>query len=321
MSRIVIALGGNALGDDPAEQRERIAAAAPALVGLIAQGHEIVVTHGNGPQVGAIHRAFERASAVDPDVPAMPLPECTALSQGYIGYHLQQGLLAELHRVGMPWHVATVVTQVLVDPADRAFDRPTKPIGAFTDEATARRRMAEDPGLRMAEDSGRGWRAVVPSPRPVDIVERDSILNLLDHEFIVIACGGGGVPVVRGADGLLRGVDAVVDKDFAAAALAEAVGADVLFILTAVDRVAVGFGTPEQRDLDQLDLATARRYAADGEFGTGSMLPKVQAAVQFAASGPGRRAVICSLAKAPQAMQGRSGTVVHGDLAPEAATA
>lgn len=321
MSRIVIALGGNALGQDPAEQRERIAAAAPSLVGLIAQGHEIIVTHGNGPQVGAIHRAFEQASAVDPTVPAMPLPECTALSQGYIGYHLQQGLLAELQRVGMPWHVATVVTQVVVDLEDPAFGAPTKPIGAFTDEATARRRMAEEPGLRMVEDSGRGWRAVVASPRPVDIVERDSILNLLDHEFIVIACGGGGVPVVRDAAGLLHGVEAVVDKDFAAAALAEAVGADVLFILTAVDRVAVGFGTPEQRDLAELDLDTARRYAAAGEFGTGSMLPKVQAATQFAASAPGRRAVICSLEKAPLAMQGRSGTVVHGTPAPEAVTA
>lgn len=313
MSRIVIALGGNALGDGPVEQAERIAAAAPSLVGLIAQGHEIIVTHGNGPQVGAIHLAFDLASAQSERVPAMPLTECTAMSQGYIGYHLQQGLLAELHRVGMPWHVATVVTQVVVDGQDPAFERPTKPIGAFYDEQTARARMAADPGVVMVDDSGRGWRTVVPSPRPVDIVERDSILNLLDHEFIVIACGGGGVPVVRDAAGDLHGVAAVVDKDFAAAALADAVGADVLFILTAVDRVAIGFGTPEQRDLDELDVETARRYEAEGQFGAGSMLPKVQAAVQFASSGPGRRAVICSLEKAPQAMRGLSGTVVHGD--------
>lgn len=311
MSRIVIALGGNALGDTPAEQQERIAAAAPSLVGLIAQGHEIIVTHGNGPQVGAIHQAFDRAARQDPAVPAMPLTECTAMSQGYIGYHLQQGLLAELRRVGMPWHVATVVTQVEVDPADPAFGRPTKPIGAFTDEATARARMAADPGLTMVEDSGRGWRTVVASPRPVQIVERDSILNLLDHEFVVIACGGGGVPVVRDGRGDLHGVPAVIDKDFAAAALAEAVGADVLFILTAVDRVALDFGTPEQRDLDELDPTTALAYAAQGQFGAGSMLPKVQAAAQFAASGAGRRAVICSLDRAPEAMQGRSGTVVR----------
>jgi carbamate kinase len=311
MSRIVIALGGNALGDTPAEQQQRIAAAAPSLVGLIAQGHEIIVTHGNGPQVGAIHQAFDRAHAQDAAVPAMPLTECTAMSQGYIGYHLQQGLLAELRRVGMPWHVATVVTQVEVDPADPAFDRPTKPIGAFTDEPTARARMAADPGLTMVEDSGRGWRTVVASPRPVQIVERDSILNLLDHEFVVIACGGGGVPVVRDAQGDLHGVPAVIDKDFAAAALAEAVGAVVLFILTAVDRVSLDFGTPAQRDLDELDPATALEYAAQGQFGVGSMLPKVQAAAQFAASGAGRRAVICSLDRAPEAMQGRSGTVVR----------
>ncbi|MDO8119842.1 carbamate kinase [Isoptericola sp. b490] len=319
MSRIVIALGGNALGDTPAEQRDRIAAAAPALVGLIAQGHEIIVSHGNGPQVGAIHLAFDVASSSTDRVPSMPLPECTAMSQGYIGYHLQQGILAELRRVGMPWHVASVVTQVEVDPHDPAFDRPSKPIGGFYDEPTARELMARDPQLRMVEDAGRGWRVVVPSPQPVDIVERDSILNLLDHEFVVIACGGGGVPVVRGADGSLQGVPAVIDKDFASAALAEAVGADYLFILTAVDGVAIGFGTPDQRDLDELDLATAQRYVDEGQFGAGSMLPKVQAAMRFAASGPGRRAVICSLDKAPLAMQGLSGTVVRGVEVPAAA--
>lgn len=314
MSRIVIALGGNALGATPAEQQDRIAGAAPALVGLIAQGHEIIVTHGNGPQVGAIQLAFDVASAGTGRVPRMPLPECTAMSQGYIGYHLQQGLLTELRRVGMPWHVASVVTQVEVDPADPAFARPSKPIGAFYDADTARDLMARDPDLAMVEDAGRGWRVVVPSPRPTAIVERDSILNLLDDEFIVIACGGGGVPVVREAGGL-HGVAAVIDKDFAAAALAEAVGAQVLFILTAVERVAIGFGTAEQVDLDELDLATAQRYIDDGQFGAGSMLPKVQAAMQFAASGPDRRAVICALEKAPQAMQGLSGTVVHGEPA------
>lgn len=308
MSRIVIALGGNALGDTPAEQRQRIAAAAPSLVGLIAQGHEIIVTHGNGPQVGTIRLAFDTASAATDRVPAMELPECTAMSQGYIGYHLQQGIAAELRRVGMPWHVATVVTQVEVSPTDPAFAAPSKPIGSFYDEATAARLMRDDPGLVMAEDSGRGWRAMVASPRPVSIVERDSILNLLDHEFIVIACGGGGVPVVRDADGRLHGVDAVVDKDFAAATLAQAVGADKLFILTNGDYVALHYGTPEQEDLPELDVATARRYVDEGHFAPGSMLPKVQAAVDFAASGPGRTAVICSLEKAPAAIQGLSGT-------------
>ncbi|PFG34307.1 carbamate kinase [Sanguibacter antarcticus] len=312
MSRIVIALGGNALGSTAEEQHAAIEAAAPSLVGLIAQGHEIIVSHGNGPQVGAISLAFEIASQHTDTVAPLDLPECTAMSQGYIGYHLQQGIVKELRRVGMPWHVASVVTQVEVATDDPAFAHPTKPIGSFYDEATARDLMAHQPGLVMVEDSGRGWRRVVASPRPVDIVERDSILNLLDHEFIVVACGGGGIPVVRDAAGDLHGVPAVIDKDFASAKLAEAVGADLLFILTAVDRVAIGFGTPEQRDLDDLDLATAQRYVDSGQFGVGSMLPKVQAAMGFAGSGLGRRAVICSLAKAPLAMEGKSGTVIHG---------
>lgn len=311
MSRIVIALGGNALGDTAAEQRARIDAAAPALVGLIAQGHEIIVSHGNGPQVGAISLAFATAAEHTDRVPTMDLPECTAMSQGYIGYHLQQGIARELRRVGMPWHVASVVTQVEVDPADPAFAHPTKPIGGFYDEATARAMMAADPDLHMVEDSGRGWRQVVASPRPVRIVEKDSILNLLDHEFIVVACGGGGIPVVRTPDGDHHGVAAVIDKDFASAALAEAVGADYLFILTAVDRVAADFGTPAQRDLDDLDLHQAQRLVDEGQLGAGSMLPKVQAAMAFAASGPGRRAVICSLEKAPLAMRGESGTTIH----------
>lgn len=311
MSRIVIALGGNALGATAAEQRARIDSAAPALVGLIAQGHEIIVSHGNGPQVGAISLAFATAAEHTDRVPVMDLPECTAMSQGYIGYHLQQGIARELRRVGMPWHVASVVTQVEVDPEDPAFADPTKPIGGFYDEQAARAMMAADPDLRMVEDSGRGWRQVVASPRPVSIVERDSILNLLDHEFIVVACGGGGIPVVRTPAGDHRGVAAVIDKDFASAALAEAVGADYLFILTAVDRVAVDFGTPAQRDIDDLDLVTAQRLIDEGQLGAGSMLPKVQAAMSFAASGPGRRAVICSLEKAPLAMRGESGTAIH----------
>ena len=310
MSRVVIALGGNALGRTAREQRTCIDAATPSLVGLIAQGHEIIVSHGNGPQVGAISLAFEVASRHTDKVTPMELPECTAMSQGYIGYHLQQCIAKELRRVGMPWHVASVVTQVEVAADDPAFAYPTKPIGGFYDEQTAQDLMARRPGLVMVEDSGRGWRRVVASPRPLDIVERDSILNLLDHEFIVVACGGGGVPVVKDAAGDYQGVPAVVDKDFASAKLAEVVGADYLFILTTVDRVAIGFGTPEQRDLEHLDLATAERYVAQGQFGEGSMLPKVQAAMEFAASGPGRRAVICSLEKAPLAMRGLSGTVI-----------
>ena len=264
MARIVIALGGNALGSTPAEQRDRVAAACPALVGLIHQGHEIIISHGNGPQVGMIQAAFDTAAKTNPKVAPMPLPECTAMSQGYIGYHLQQGMRRTLRANGMPWQVATVVTQVVVDPDDPAFGEPTKPIGAFYDEAAAQQMMRDDPSLRMREDSGRGWRRVVASPKPVDIAERRSILNLLDSEYIVIACGGGGVPVVRDAHGDYYGVDAVIDKDFASACLAEAVGADYLFILTAVDHVCLNFGTPEQRALDELHVDEAETYLRAG---------------------------------------------------------
>ena len=287
MARIVIALGGNALGSTPAEQRDRVAAACPALVGLIHQGHEIIISHGNGPQVGMIQAAFDTAAKTNPKVAPMPLPECTAMSQGYIGYHLQQGMRRTLRANGMPWQVATVVTQVVVDPDDPAFGEPT---------------------MRMREDSGRGWRRVVASPKPVDIAERRSILNLLDSEYIVIACGGGGVPVVRDAHGDYYGVDAVIDKDFASACLAEAVGADYLFILTAVDHVCLNFGTPEQRALDELHVDEAETYLRAGQFGAGSMQPKVAAAVQFVRSGWRRRAVIASLEQAPAAMRGESGT-------------
>lgn len=280
MARIVIALGGNALGNTPAEQRARVAAACPALVGLIHQGHEIIVSHGNGPQVGMIQTAFDAAAKTNPAVAPMPLPECTAMSQGYIGYHLQQGLRRALRAQGMPWQVATVVTQVVVDPDDPAFCAPAKPIGAFYDAAAAQRMQHSDPTLHMREDSGRGWRRVVASPKPVDIVERRSILNLLDNEYIVIACGGGGVPVARDAHGDYFGVDAVIDKDFASACLAEAVGADYLFILTAVDHVCLNFGTPEQRALDVLHAGDAERYLREGQFGAGSMQPKVAAAAQ-----------------------------------------
>ncbi len=310
MSRIMIALGGNALGNTPAEQKERIAAACPALVDLIEQGNEIIVSHGNGPQVGMIALAFDAASRVDKKVPEMPLAECIAMSQGYIGYHLQKGILMELRRRHMPWQVATVVTQVVVDENDPAFQNPTKPIGAFYDEETARRMMNADPNLKMKEDAGRGWRRLVPSPKPKEIVEDQSIRGLLEREFIVIACGGGGVPVVRDERGELRGVAAVIDKDFASAKLAEAVGADCLIILTAVEHVCIGWGTAEERELASMSVEEATAYIRAGEFAAGSMLPKVEAAVAFARSGSGRRAIIAALEKAPEAVRGQSGTTI-----------
>lgn len=310
MSRIVIALGGNALGSTPEEQRQRIDNAAPSLVGLIKQGHEIIVSHGNGPQVGMIKLAFDIASKHSDKVAPFPLPECTALSQGYIGYHLQNGILRELRREGMPWKVASVVTQVEVRPDDPAFSNPTKPIGAFVSEVEAQRTMLENPGVVYKEDSGRGWRQLVASPKPIDIVEKSSILNLLDAEFVVIACGGGGVPVIKRAEGDYEGVPAVIDKDLASALLAEAVQADILFILTAVERVCINFGKPDQIELATMTVGEARHYAAEGQFAPGSMLPKVEAAIGFVKSGVDRRAVIASLEKAPLAMKGQSGTVI-----------
>ena len=311
--RVVIALGGNALGDTPKEQIERVRAAAPALLGVIDEDTEIIITHGNGPQVGMIQKAFAISSSKDEKVPVMDLPECGAMSQGYIGYHLQQALGAEMHKTGKGWHVATVVTQIEVDADDPSFRSPTKPIGPFLTKEQAESQARQDPTFRFVEDSGRGYRRVVASPRPRRIVESDSILNLLDNEFIVVACGGGGIPVVRDTDnfGCYRGVPAVIDKDMAGALLGEDCDADVLVLLTAVDRVAVNFGKKNQRDLSDLTVAQARAYADEGQFGKGSMEPKVRAAIRFCEGRPDRTAIIGSLERAPEAVRGTSGTRIH----------
>ena len=309
MARIVAALGGNALGGSPAEQKKKAAEAAETLVGLVRQGHEIVVTHGNGPQVGMIHLGLNHAAESGVIASEMPFPECGAMSQGYIGYHLQNAILRRLRAEGLSGMVCTLVTQVEVDGSDPAFRNPTKPVGAFYSADEAAARMAAGEGI-YREDAGRGWRKVVPSPLPVGIVEKESVLTLLRDGFVVIACGGGGIPVVKRAEGDYEGVAAVIDKDYASACLAEAIGADSLFILTAVDRVCLDFNTPEQRELKEMTADEAERWIAEGQFAPGSMLPKVRAAVKFARSGPGRRAVICSLEKATLALAGESGTIV-----------
>ena len=309
MARIVIALGGNALGSTPAEQRDRVAAACPALVGLIHQGHEIIISHGNGPQVGMIQAAFDTAAKTNPKVAPMPLPECTAMSQGYIGYHLQQGMRRTLRANGMPWQVATVVTQVVVDPDDPAFGEPTKPIGAFYDEAAAQQMMRDDPSLRMREDSGRGWRRVVASPKPVDIAERRSILNLLDSEYIVIACGGGGIPVLEQRT-RLKGASAIIEKDYAAARLAELTEADTLLFLTVYDKLTVNAGKPDERSFENVTVADLKPYATTGDFGPITTLPKVNAAIEFVEAGTGRKAVIANLEHAKDALLGRCGTTI-----------
>lgn len=302
--RIVIALGGNALGNTPAEQLEKIRFAAPHLVSLIAEGYEIIVTHGNGPQVGMISSAFSEGAKVNKKIPAMPLPECTAMSEGYIGYHLQQEILFELRKRNMPWHVSSMITQVEVDKSDPAFSNPAKPIGAFFTREEAEALKHEYPDKTFKEDSGRGYREVVASPAPKSIVERDSILNLLDNEFIVIACGGGGIPVAKESDGLYRGVPAVIDKDRAAALLADETDAKYLFILTAVDRVSINFGKENEKELAQMTVKEALSYDEAGEFGEGSMRPKVLSAVEFVKGSPDRIAVITSLENAKNAMSG-----------------
>ena len=308
--RVVIALGGNALGNTPEEQIAKVRAAAPTLLKVIGMGNEIIITHGNGPQVGMIQNAFAAAHAQDASIAAMDLPECGAMSQGYIGYHLQQAIGVAMHKAYKRWHVATVVTQIEVDPDDPSFQNPTKPIGAFMTKEQADAELAEHPDWTVVEDSGRGYRRVVASPEPKKIVEASSILNLLDNEFIVIACGGGGVPVIRDyADkGAYKGVAAVIDKDMAGELLAEDCHADTLVLLTAVDRVAINFGKPDQVDLEEITAEQAREYADAGQFGKGSMEPKVRAAIKFVESRPGRTCIIGSLEKAAEAIAGLSGT-------------
>ena len=307
--RIVIALGGNALGNTPYEQLALVTETAKPIVDLIAQGNEVIIAHGNGPQVGMINLGMATAAEAKAIKSDMPFPECGAMSQGYIGYHLQNAIGNELASRGMAKDVATVVTQVLVDEADPAFQHPTKPVGAFYDKETADR-IAAEKGYTMVEDAGRGYRQVVPSPKPFDIVEAESIKALFNAGHVVIAVGGGGIPVVR-KDGKLYGTPAVIDKDFGSELLAELLDADVLVILTAVEQVAINFNKPDQKGLDDLTPAQAKVYMDENQFAKGSMLPKVQAAVKFAESKAGRTALITLLEKAKDGIEGKTGTRVH----------
>ena len=306
--RIVIALGGNALGNTPYEQLALVTETAKPIVDLIAQGNEVIIAHGNGPQVGMINLGMATAAEAKAIKSDMPFPECGAMSQGYIGYHLQNAIGNELASRGMAKDVATVVTQVLVDEADPAFQHPTKPVGAFYDKETADR-IAAEKGYTMVEDAGRGYRQVVPSPKPIDVIEKNTVKALVDNGTVVITVGGGGIPVVR-KDGKLYGTPAVIDKDFASAKLAELLDADMLVILTAVEKVAINFGKPDQKGLDTLTPAEAREYIAQKQFAPGSMLPKVEAAVKFAESKPGRTALITLLEKAKDGIAGKTGTTI-----------
>ncbi|APG72295.1 carbamate kinase [Lactobacillus delbrueckii] len=308
MSKVVVALGGNALGKSPAEQLELVKNTASSLIGLISTGNEVVISHGNGPQVGQINLGMSYAAEHGQSA-AFPFPECGAMSQGYIGYHLQQSLQNELRKRGMTKDVATIVTQIVVDPADTAFQNPTKPIGAFytREEADS---IAEDKGYIFKEDAGRGWRQVVPSPTPKRIVELNSIKTLIEANELVIAGGGGGVPVVETEEGL-KGVPAVIDKDRSSALLADNVGADKLIILTAVDYVAINFNKPDQKNLENISVEEAKKYIDEGQFAAGSMLPKVQACMSFVEGHPEREAIITSLSGLDAALAGQLGTVIH----------
>jgi carbamate kinase len=308
--RVVIALGGNALGNTLPEQMIAAKITSRAIVDLIEEGCEVVVTHGNGPQVGMVNQAMIALTHEDANQPNTPLSVCVAMSQAYIGYDLQNALREELLNRGITnIPVATMITQVRVDADDPAFDAPSKPIGKFVSKEHAAE-LASKYGYIMKEDAGRGYRRVVASPKPVEIVEIGTIRTMVDSGDLVIACGGGGIPVTRQGNHL-KGASAVIDKDFVSSLLARELDADYLIILTAVEKVAVNFGKPDEQWLDDVTVSQAETYIADGHFAPGSMLPKVQAAVDFAASRQGRTALITLLEKAKDGIQGKTGTTFH----------
>lgn len=310
IGKVVVALGGNAL------QRKGAPATAEAQLEVVKQtveyiaemsymDYELAIVHGNGPQIGNIVLASEAASDV---VPVMPFDVCGAMSQGYIGYHIQQALRHALVKRNRDVPVVTIITQVVVDKDDPAFKNPTKPIGPFYSEEEASA-IAGERGYIVREDAGRGWRRVVASPMPKRIVEFSCLKELWDTT-IVITAGGGGIPVIENTDGSLSGVAAVIDKDLASARLANDIEADVLMILTEVEKVSINFNKPDQLDLDHLSVEEAERYAKEGHFAPGSMLPKVQAAVMFVKENPGKKAIITSLFKSLEALDGKTGTVI-----------
>ena len=307
--RLVIALGGNALGNTPQQQLELVKTTASTIVDLVEEGYDVVVGHGNGPQVGMVNLAFENSHNLTGSTPEMPFPECGAMTQGYIGYHLQQSIGRELKKRGLVRPVATVVTQVEVDRNDPAFQNPTKPIGSFYTKEEAER-IIKETGYTFVEDAGRGYRRVVPSPIPVSIVEIETVEKLVSEGCIVITVGGGGIPVIR-KDGWFEGVAAVIDKDRASSKLALDLNADMLVILTAVEKVSINFNRPDQIDLDEMSLEEAKKYMEKGHFAKGSMLPKVESCIDYLEHSKNGLALITSLDKAREALQGKTGTVIH----------
>lgn len=308
MEKVVVALGGNALGKSPEEQLKLVKNTASSLVELIEAGNQVVLSHGNGPQVGQINLGMNYA-ARNGKTSAFPFPECGAMSQGYIGYHLQQSLQNELQRRRLNKNVVTMITQVVVDESDPAFQNPSKPVGGFYSKEQATQIEAEK-GYTFVEDAGRGYRQVVPSPLPKHIVELASIKTLFENGDIVIAGGGGGVPVVNTDNGL-SGIPAVIDKDRSSALLADSINANKLIILTAVDYVYVHYGQLNEEKLTTLSTSEARNYMEDGEFAPGSMLPKIEACMSFVTGHPQRQAIITSLSGLSDALTGKLGTIIR----------
>ena len=307
--RIVVALGGNALGNTPEEQLELVRHTAKTIVDLAQDGYEVIVGHGNGPQVGMINLAMEFSCTKGGNTPYMPFPECGAMSQGYIGYHLQQAIQQELKARGVDKECAAIVTQVVVDANDPGFAKPTKPVGSFYTKEEADK-IAAEKGFTFVEDAGRGYRRVVPSPIPQRIVELKVVEQLVKAGDIVITVGGGGIPVVETEQGL-KGVADVIEKDRSSALLAQSIGADMLIILTAVDRVCINYNKPDQKELPTMTLEEAEKYIEEKQFAPGSMLPKVQSCMEFVKNNThGGTALITSLQKAKVALQGETGTII-----------
>ena len=304
MARYVVSLGGNALGNNSEEQKKALIKVAEAIVDLIIDNNEVAIVHGNGPQVGMINLAFETSK----ETPNMPFPECGAMSEGYIGYHIQNALYNALNAKGVNKTVATVVTQVLVDPKDPLFLSPSKPIGSFYSKEEAEK-IALEKGYTMKEDAGRGYRRVVPSPLPIDIIEKSAINSLMKDGQVVICAGGGGIPVIKNGN-KLEGVAAVIDKDYASSKLADLIDADYLVILTAVNNACVNFGKPNEKKLEKVSTTELEKYLEEGHFLKGSMYPKVQACLNFVKSGKNKTAIIASLENAKEAFKEKAGTII-----------
>ena len=304
MARYVVSLGGNALGNNSEEQKKALIKVADAIVDLIIDNNEVAIVHGNGPQVGMINLAFETSK----ETPNMPFPECGAMSEGYIGYHIQNALYNALNAKGVNKTVATVVTQVLVDPKDPLFLSPSKPIGSFYSKEEAEK-IALEKGYTMKEDAGRGYRRVVPSPLPIDIIEKSAINSLMKDDQVVICAGGGGIPVIKNGN-KLEGVAAVIDKDYASSKLADLIDADYLVILTAVNNACVNFGKPSEKKLENVSTMELENYFEEGHFLKGSMYPKVQACLNFVKSGKNKTAIIASLENAKDAFKEKAGTII-----------